>query len=643
MCGIAGILSSVVDARGHAAEMAERLRHRGPDNFGIWSDGAQVALAHRRLSILDLSPAGHQPMMAANKRLVIVFNGEIYNHKHLRRMLELDSCAPQWRGHSDTETLLAAMGAWGITRTLQQARGMFAFALWDCENRTLTLARDRVGEKPLYYGMANGYFAFASELKALRSLPGWAPAVDSRSIAAVFRFGYVPAPLSIYQGILKLPPGCVLRVAANGSFGRPEQWWNFQGLVENATENRNSWKDQEAVDALDELLGCAVAEQMVADVPLGALLSGGVDSSTVVALMKARSCLPVRTFTIGFTERDYDEAKNAKKIAGHLGTEHAELNVTAAQALNVIPQLADVYDEPFADASQIPSVLICALTRQHVKVCLSGDGADELFGGYNRYFWASSLWNRIRLLPASARSLLSDAIVAFPASSYNRSADLLGSCLPTRWHIHNPGDKLHKVAAVLASPTREALYRALVSQWKGSLPVRNCTEPVTLVSDEGRWPKLPNFDEKIMAIDSLTYLPDDILVKLDRAAMAAGLETRLPFLDERVIKFAWSLPLPIKIRHGRGKWILRQLLNRYIPASLFERPKQGFGVPLEHWLRGPLRAWAEDLLSPSKLSEDEFLNTKNIRLMWDNLLLGRNVQYALWPVLMYQAWKRRWF
>jgi len=397
-----------------------------------------------------------------------------------------------------------------------------------------------------------------------------------------------------------------------------------------------------AMDELEKLLGAAVCEQMVSDVPLGALLSGGIDSSLVVALMQAHSTRKVRTFSIGFSESEYDEAKHAARVADHLGTEHTELRVTSRQALDVIPRLPEIYDEPFADASQIPTALVCALTRKYVSVCLSGDAGDELFAGYNRYFWAPSLWKRFGKLPASLRALMAAAVSTIPASTYNRLAAAFGPAIPGRWGVSNPGDKLHKLAEVLAAPTREALYLDLVSQWRGHLPLLDVREPRTLVSDASRWPKLMNFNEQMMAIDSLTYLPDDILVKVDRAAMAASLETRVPFLDERVIKFAWSLPLDLKIREGRGKWIVRQLLHRYVPSALVERPKQGFAVPIEHWLRGPLRDWAEDLLSEQSLADEGLLDPKPIREMWARHLAGRNVQYALWSVLMYQAWRRRW-
>ena len=648
MCGTAGFIAtaSLADAealRARGRAMADAIFHRGPDDGDVWIDAdAGVALAHRRLSILDLSPAGHQPMQSACARYVVTYNGEIYNWIELRGELEAAGQALAWRGHSDTEVLLAGIVAWGLEATLRRARGMFALALWDRAGKTLTLARDRIGEKPLYYGRVGGGFAFGSELKALRALPSSRFDTDPGALALMLRYGYVPAPYSIYRGIFKLPPGTLLRVTADGRFGDPEPWWRFAEVAQEGSANRLALSDGEALDELEAVLGAAIGEQMVADVPLGALLSGGLDSSTVVALMQARSTRPVRTFTIGFAEGDYDEAAHAKAVARHLGTEHTELHVDPAQARDIIPRLPDIYDEPFADSSQIPTALVCALTRQHVTVCLSGDAGDELFAGYNRYFWATSLWRLLGRVPPGLRRALAGGLSAVPAGAWNGVFGALGPLLPARLRVSNPGDKLHKLAEVMGAPSPEALYRELVSQWRGALPLRGVFEPPTLVAAPGRWPALPGFAERMMAVDTLTYLPDDILVKVDRAAMAASLETRVPFLDARVIAFAWRLPFHQKVRDGQGKWLLRQLLYRHVPRELVERPKQGFGVPIEHWLRGPLRDWAEDLLSPAALAADGLLDPVPIRAMWQLHLSGRNVQYASWNVLMYQAWRRRW-
>lgn len=645
MCGIAGLIatSAAPDLEARVRRMADTLIHRGPDDAGVWVDEAPgVALAHRRLAILDLSPAGHQPMHSACARYVVVYNGEIYNWAELRGELETVGQAPAWRGHSDTEVLLAGIVAWGLEGTLRRARGMFALALWDRTQRSLTLARDRIGEKPLYYGIVGDGFAFGSELKALRALPAARFNIDPGALALMLRYGYVPAPHSIYRDIFKLPPGTLLRVAAGGVLGEPEPWWRFEAVALSGAMNRLALSDGEALDGLESVLGAAIDEQMVADVPLGALLSGGLDSSAVVALMQARSSRQVRTFTIGFAEGDYDEATHAKAVARHLGTDHTELHVAPEQAREIIPRLPDIYDEPFADSSQIPTALVCALTRQHVTVCLSGDAGDELFAGYNRYFWTNSLWRRFGRLPPWLRRKFADGLSALPAGVWNSVFGAMGPLLPARLRVSNPGDKLHKLAEVIGAPSREVLYRELVSQWRGVLPLLASAEPPTLVADPGRWPLLPCFAERMMAVDTLTYLPDDILVKVDRAAMAASLETRAPFLDARVIDFAWQLPFAQKVRGGQGKWLLRQLLYRHVPRELVDRPKQGFGVPIEHWLCGPLRDWAEDLLSPAALAADGLLDPAPVRAMWQRHLSGRNVQYALWNVLMYQAWRKRW-
>ena len=648
MCGLAGLITGVssIAADGlitNARAMADALLHRGPDDGDVWVDPqCGVALAHRRLAILDLSPAGHQPMQSACGRYVLVFNGEIYNFSSLRAGLNAAGLSPAWRGHSDTEVLLAGIVSWGLEATLGRTRGMFALALWDRASKTLTLARDRIGEKPLYYGSVGADFAFASELKAFRALPAARLATDPGALALMLRYGYVPAPYSIYRGLFKLPPGMLLRASADGCFGDPEPWWSFTSAAQEGVTNRRALSDAQALDDLEAVLSAAIAEQMVADVPLGALLSGGLDSSTVVALMQQRSARPVRTFTIGFAEGSYNEATHAKAVARHLGTEHTELHVDPAQARAIIPRLPDIYDEPFADSSQIPTALVCALTQQHVTVCLSGDAGDELFGGYNRYFWATSLWRRIGHVPPAMRRASARCLLAVPARFWNGTFAGLGPFLPSWVRVSNPGDKLHKLAEVIGASSPEALYQELISQWRGPLPLHDITEPNTFVADPSQWPALPSFTERMMAVDAQSYLPDDILVKVDRAAMASSLETRVPFLDPRVINFASSLPLVQKVRDGQGKWLLRQLLYRYVPKDMVDRPKQGFAVPIEHWLRGPLRDWAEDLLSPAALADDGLLDPVPIRAMWQRHLSGRNVQYALWNVLMYQAWRRRW-
>lgn len=648
MCGFAGLidLRRQYSADGLAAiatGMGNALVHRGPDDGGIWAEAAQgVAFSHRRLSILDLSPAGHQPMHSASGRFVIAFNGEIYNWPEVRQALEQARGAYAWRGHSDTEVLVEAIDCWGIAETLRRCRGMFALAVWDRNERCLYLARDRVGEKPLYYGRNGAAIVFGSELKALTRVPGWQGQTDPDALAQFLRYGYIPTPRSIYRGIKKLPPGTWVCIEADGAIGEPQTWWSFRQTATDALASPLALDDADALAALDETLRASVKEQMAADVPLGALLSGGIDSTAIVALMQAQSTRPVKTFTVGFDEAAYDESSHAAAVAAHLGTEHTTLRVTAAEAYDVIPRLPDMYDEPFGDSSQIPTYLVSALTRQHVTVCLSGDAGDELFGGYNRYFWATSIWRRLGSLPVGLRCVAAAMLRGMPANSWNIFFGLLFKVLPQHLAVSNPGDKMHKLAEVIAAASPMELYRLLVSQWRGPLPLNGISEVPDLVNTPAAWPSANTFSERMMAVDTLSYLPDDILVKVDRAAMAASLETRVPFLDPRVMELAWRLPLDQKIRNGEGKWLLKQLLYRYVPQEMMERPKQGFGVPIDHWLRGPLRDWAEDLLSESALREDGMLDPAPIRAMWKMHLEGRNVQYALWNVLIYQAWRRRW-
>lgn len=640
MCGIAGCLGVRHGADlSHAVRMADSLTHRGPDEKGSWEDPARgVALAHRRLAVLDLTPAGHQPMASADGRLILVFNGEIYNHLTMRMALAEQGAAPDWKGHSDTETILAAISAWGLKKTLQTSRGMFAFGLWNRETKILTLARDRLGEKPIYYGKMGASFFFASELRAIRQIPDACLEIDPGSLSLMLRYGYVPSPRSIYRGINKLPPGTFLQVQANGTFEEPEAWWSLEKVIQKAKENPMKKGEDEAVQHLESLLVSAIREQMVADVPLGALLSGGIDSSTVVACMQAQGHRPVRTFTIGYEEKNYDEALHARKVARHLGTDHTEFRVTAEDALKVIRRLPEIYDEPFADASQIPTALVCSMARNQVTVALSGDGGDELFGGYNRHAWLPAVWDRLRWIPRGPRAGVAAGMRSIPVQWYDRVAGLVQGAMPRRWRVHQAGEKLHKLGEVLAVSNREEFYQAIVSQWRGPLPVRGGAEPSTLITKPTSWPRLRDFRETMMALDALTYLPDDILVKVDRAAMAASLEIRAPFLDERVVEFAWRLPVEMKIRHGVGKWILRRLLGRFVPPEMFERPKQGFAVPIDRWLRGPLRGWAEELFSVRNLASQPWLQGEEIRAIWQRHLAGQNLHYALWGVLMYLDW-----
>ncbi len=646
MCGIAGFMLSEGARTDQAPlevlrRMGAALAHRGPDDADAWAtaDGC-VGLAHRRLSIVDLSAAGHQPMASHSGRFMLTFNGEIYNHLDLRA--QLGSAAPAWRGHSDTETLLAGFDTWGVEETVARTIGMFAFAAWDAASRELVLGRDRLGEKPLYYGRQGGVLLFGSELKALRAHPSFNAGIDRGALALFLRHSCVPAPYSIYEGIAKLPPGSLLRIDAQGRDAGPHRYWDARQAVAAGQANPFAGSPDEAVTALDTLLRDAVSRQMMSDVPLGAFLSGGIDSSTIVALMQAQSTRPVRTFTIGFQEGSYSEAAHARAVARHLGTDHTELEVTPAQTLDVIPRLPTMYDEPFSDVSQVPTFVVSQLTRRHVTVAISGDAGDELFGGYQRYVLGKSLWRRFSRLPVPARAVLAGMIRAVSPVAWNRLAGPSQRHLPVGLAQANVGDKLHKGADVMTARSAAELYRRLVSHWQDpALLVVGGVEPATILTTPELQPQAADFVHHMMAMDLVTYLPDDILVKVDRAAMATSLEVRVPMLDHRVVEFAWSLPIDYKLRGGVGKWPLRQVLDRYVPRELVERPKMGFGVPIDSWLRGPLRAWAEDLLDETRLRNEGYLEPAPIRRKWAEHLSGRrNWQYHLWDVLMFQEWLR---
>ncbi|MBT9507353.1 asparagine synthase (glutamine-hydrolyzing) [Rhodoferax sp.] len=644
MCGLAGFLSfrQSDSADRLLRAMAAPITHRGPDAAGYWHDDvAGVGLAHRRLSVLDLSEAGHQPMQSPRGRFVIVFNGEIYNHHDIRNSINaLPSGMHTWRGHSDTETLLTGFEKLGVEATVAMSVGMFAFALWDRETSTLTLGRDRLGEKPLYYGWQGDTFLFGSELKAMRGHPAFTATIDRGSLSLFLRHGYIPAPYSIYAGIAKLPPGSLLVVSRQQRESAISRYWSATAVAENGVANCYAGPIEHAVDELEVLLRNAVGQQMVADVPLGAFLSGGVDSSTIVALMQTQSSRPVKTFTIGFHEQGYNEAEHAMAVAKHLGTEHTEHYVTAQEALAIIERLPALYDEPFADSSQIPTFLVSQLARHHVTVSLSGDGGDELFCGYNRYQLTQKLWRKLSFVPLPARRLLALAITSVSPDAWNWMANAADSFLPKALRIAQLGDKLHKGAGVIASESADDLYLGLVSQWQDpSSVVIGGPEPSTLL--HGNTPALNGLSdvERMMALDLLTYLPDDILTKVDRAAMGASLETRVPFLDHRVVEWAWRLPLGMKMREGQSKWLLRQVLHRHVPRELIERPKVGFGVPIDAWLRGPLRTWAEALLDESRLVKEGYFHPAQIRQKWEEHLSGyRNWQHQLWNILMFQAW-----
>ncbi|MCP9883372.1 asparagine synthase (glutamine-hydrolyzing) [Cyanobium sp. Alchichica 3B3-8F6] len=638
MCGIVGYWSHRLEVPPETIRrMAERIAHRGPDADGVWLDeGAGLALGHRRLSIQDLSPAGAQPMVSVDGRLVLVFNGEIYNHRILRTQLEAAGWSAGWRGHSDTETLLAALQLWGLPEALTRLNGMFAFALWDRSTRKLALARDRAGEKPLFYGRTGSSFLFGSELKALTIHPEWHGKINRDVIALYLRYAYVPDPHCIFAGIYKLPPAHWVEIS-EGQLSAPLCYWQ---LSEVAIGERRADDESVLIDELERRLRTAVASRMEADVPLGAFLSGGIDSSTIVALMQAQSARPVQTFTIGFDVPGYNEAKHAASVAQHLCTNHTELYVNAADTLAVVPEIPKIWDEPFADSSQIPTLLLSRLTSSKVTVALSGDGGDELFCGYNRYALGYSLHQRLNRLPSFLRRGLASAFQAAPAHTIDR----VMRHLPSRLRSPALGDRLLKLGCVLDHAKGESFYRALISQFHHPAAlVHGATEPETLLSNPGQWPPLDDFRETMMYLDTISYLSGDILTKVDRASMASGLEARVPLLDHDLMAFAWSLPLSMKLREGQTKWALRQVLYRHVPRSLIDRPKMGFGVPIDHWLSGPLRDWAEDLLSLDSLSSDGLLNVNPIRQMWREHLHGyRRWHYQLWTVLMLRAWMEAW-
>jgi asparagine synthase (glutamine-hydrolysing) len=644
MCGIAGMVdwraATSADAlRSIADAMIETVRHRGPDAGDVWVEAeGGVALGQRRLAIIDLSPGGAQPMHSADRRFVITFNGEIYNYRDIRR--ELQAAGHSMRSDSDTEVLLEACALWGVEAAIERAIGMFAFALWDRKTRSLTLARDRLGIKPLYYAASPERILFASQLKAFRPAPHWKPTIDEDAVVGYLRHAYIAQPRTIYREAEKLAPGHILTLRG-GSTPSPKCFWDLRGIAVAGQRRNDPVPDpREAADRLDALLRDSVKLRMIADVPLGAFLSGGIDSSTVVALMQAQSTRAVKTFSIGFHESGYDEAQCAKQVAAHLGTDHTEFYVEPRHALDVIPHLADWFDEPFADPSQIPTYLVSELTRKHVTVALSGDGGDELFAGYNRYVWAERLARAVNLVPRPLRGASAAALRALAPQTWNR----LFGFVPAAWRPALPGDKLHKITTLLDNPQPDAIYRRLVSQW----------ERPEEVAAAGREPRGPMWDPTIARdfhdlvprmqfLDMITYLPDDILTKVDRATMAVGLEGRVPLLDHRVVAYSWSLPLEFKLRGGRSKWLLRQVLDRYVPRSLIDRPKMGFGVPIDAWLRGPLREWAESLLAPARLASDGFVRVEPVRRAWREHLEGsRNWQYPLWTVLMLQAWRARW-
>ena len=655
MCGITGLFSERL--RGHGAqarqitaEMTERLRHRGPDSDGVWiDDDAGLALGHRRLAIVDLSPEGHQPMLSPGGRYMIAYNGEIYNFRSLRAELQALGCT--FRGHSDTEILLTLIEEIGLRPALSRLAGMFAFALWDRKERRLHLVRDRIGKKPLYFGWVGDDFVFASELKAIAAHPDFDPIVDRDALAVYFRHQYVPAPWSIWRGIHKLPAGSILSLDLDRDIGaqrrqmlgRIQDYWSVKSVAEEGAVHPIDLPSDALLDQLESTLSLAVEERMVADVPIGAFLSGGIDSSVVVALMQRQSSRPVKTFSIGFEESFYDEAQAARRVAAHLGTEHHELVLSAADTLASVPRLSEIFDEPLADPSAVPTFHVARLARQDVTVCLSGDGGDEIFAGYGRYALADRLGRRVETLPGWLRSSLANGIRQIPVGAWDAALRWLPAGIDGLRGGHS-GDRMRKLADLLTSDDRDELYRALLSLTSSPTEwVVGGLEAETGFTRPSLQPSVADPVRRMMYFDSITYLPDDILVKVDRASMAVSLEARAPLLDHRVIELAWRMPTKMLRRNGVGKWPLRQLFNRYLPAELGARPKQGFGMPVGEWLRGPLRDWAEALLDRRRLDEEGFLRPQPIREMWDQHLSGaRNFGTHLWTIATFQAWKERW-
>lgn len=622
MCGLAGFINinkKGTDINNVLISMADVLYRRGPDGTGTWYDSeAGIGLVHTRLAIIDLSSAGHQPMSSLCGRYVISFNGEIYNHLELRKLLQKDK-EIQWRGHSDTETLLSCFSFWGIEKTLQSCVGMFSIALWDKLENKLTLARDRVGEKPLYWGWQNDTLLFGSELKALKVHPDFSADINRDALCLLMRHSYIPAPHTIYAGIYKLMPGHYITFSAGGTNQHVAStaYWSMNDVIEAGLSNPFEGSQSECTDRLEEIISASIRDQMLSDVPLGAFLSGGVDSSLIVSLMQKFSSIPVKTFAIGFEDERFDEAPYAAAVARHLGTDHTDMYVSEKDILELIPSLPDIYCEPFADSSQLPTIMVSKMARQHVTVALSGDAGDELFGGYTPYQFTPRYWSSVKRIPLALRGFIAKNAQSLP--------------LP---------QKLQKLATCLDAASREAFYLKIISHWQlpESVVLKGC-EPYTAFNNPELWPKTDNFVEWMMATDALVYMTDDILVKVDRAAMYSSLETRVPLLDHRVIEFAWQMPFDSKIRNGTGKLPLRDILYRYVPREMIERPKKGFSVPLANWLRGPLRDWAEFLLNEERLDREGYFNASVIRSRWEKHLTGKkDYSRQLWNVLMFQAW-----
>ncbi len=638
MCGVTGSwCSSEHDHEAIAENMANQIFSRGPDDIGVWtSKNDGFVMAHRRLAIIDLSSAGHQPMISSCERYVLAYNGEIYNHLDIRELLFKEADISGWKGHSDTETLLQAISYWGLEVTLKKLNGMFAFALWDNHFKKLYLVRDRIGEKPMYYGKSNSTFLFGSQIKALCVHPSWEGGIDRDALSLYMNYGYVPAPYSIYEGIRKLPPAHFVVVSDGGrSISEPKCYWTVDSFSEHSgaygSDNLKSISDD-----LEGLLLDSVRRRMESDVPLGAFLSGGIDSSMIVALMQSLSKEPVKTFSIGFDEEEYDEAKHAKNVAKYLGTDHSELYVSPEDAMSVLPKLSKIYDEPFADHSQIPTFIVSELAKTQVTVSLSGDGGDEIFFGYSRYLQVYSWWRKLRLIPKSIRQLIALSLLSIPGALLTG----LQFLLPSKLAVNHLRDRVPKFARLINAPDWIAFYDLVLTQGNYPNPfVLNASNGINFLSKYKQ--KIEGFSvpEKMMYLDMMLYLPDDILAKVDRASMAVSLEARVPFLDHRLIEFAWRVPFKYKFRDRQGKWILRQVLYRYVPKSLVERPKTGFGIPIEYWLKGPLRDWAENLLDKDDLNKQGFFDPSLVQKMWDEHKEGkRRWHVQLWRLLIFQMW-----
>ncbi len=632
-----------MDSIGVLQRMTRAIAHRGPDSEGYWqSPDGRVNLGHRRLAILDLTPSGHQPMLTQDRGSVISYNGEIYNFPELRD--ELAKHGISFRGSSDTEILLEALICWGVEPTLRRLNGMFAFAFWDQRERKLWLARDRFGEKPLYYSWQNGKFFFASELKALVQHPDFRREIDRNVLPTYLRFNYVPWPYCIFRNVSKLTPGHYLEVDLSGEEHISRPYWHLRDSVESRRIDLRAPGDPTLINELDSILSKAVGQRLMSDVPLGAFLSGGIDSSVVAALMQKQSSRPIKTFTIGFLESNYNEAADAARVAKHLGAEHHEYYISSRECTDVITRLPELYDEPFADSSQIPTTLVSRFARKHVTVALSGDAGDEMFGGYNRYTWSRRIWPILNSLPQGLRGIGRNLANRFSPTEWDRIFSIYNLVMPGKLQVRGAGEKLHKLAISVGAQDLDALYRSFVSQWQNPEQILNGgQERPSLLDDPHAYPRNIDFVEKMMFMDQSTYLPSDILCKVDRASMSVGLEVRVPFLDNEVARFAWSLPVSTKLHNGIGKWPLRQVLKRYVPEDLFERPKMGFGIPVGDWLRGPLQDWAEDLLSEPSVADGGYFNVKRVREIWRAHLSGhRNHTSQLWSVLMFMAWKRKW-